>query len=895
MRKRNTRLIAGLMTVALVVSTVVTQPSVASAAPTKTITVKTQKQLNAALKDKTVTEVVIKTDKNVTLKIEDRKYSKISLTVASPKATINSYGDFKKITVNDGKTFTDRGDGNNILVKDKNSLKLVAGKQSSDTDITVSKYAKNGKLTIVNDGDIDTINIKAADTVVVRGNAKKTQPTITVNAADVDLTTAMNANVVLNKAASLTVADGAELGSLKVNANADITVAKGASVAKVTIAKKASEVNLAADGNINSIVLNSKVSLSVSGDTKKAVAITNNAEGASINSSVKTDVTLNADASVSLGMGAEGSSVKAGKESVTPTVDNKTDSSVTVTDSTGKDTTVESGKSETITPDTNTGDDNSSGGGSNSNGGGSSSGGSSSNGGGSSSGGSSSNGGGSSSNGGGSSSNGGGSSSNGESGNPDGTGSTGGSGSTEGGSTTGGDPNESSPESIKSLSGDFYIFEDSSIGTTGTEGTISTDLSNGVVTLHPNLSLKPVDGKYRLPIDVELNDDTYDIEQLSVTAINGDKAGFVTPFMHTGGHLKFYVVLDNNAADKIGAAFYMDYDGEGTKYSKSDLIKIDTSDINFLPADSEVDPVVTTPSAITGLDLLINDTYFNTSGASSVTKYEDDSDSECKYSIQATLNYVTDVPEFSDDYAKGYYLPLTIGIPSVVNADDVTLTPADNCVTRVGQYTIGNGNISFLVRSCKGHENPLQLVIDFDGDGTEWAPYTINVDESDVVLNVPEGDPADLSVVSELPEGVDLVRADLVCTSLTTDYDYGIVTIDGDMQFDIINGNRNVQFFINMSKGDNVGVAIETAYNITYHTFDLSSGTVTVQGDGVWISKVIELNNSGELNPDSQASFTIYTLEAGPDGTYNLAKAYTINVESTVYVTPAESFDPEQF
>lgn len=844
MRKRNTRLIAGLMTVALVASTVVTQPSVASAAPTKTVTVKTQKQLNAALKDKTVTEVVIKTDKNVTLKIEDRKYSKISLTVSSPKATINNYGDFKKITVNDGKTFTDRGDGNNILVKDKNSLKLVAGKQSSDTDITVSKYAKNGKLTIVNNGDVDTINIKAANTVVVRGNAKKTQPTITVNAANVDLTTAMNANVVLNKSATLTVANGAELGSLKVNANADITVAKGASVAKVTIAKKASEVNLAADGSVGNVILDSKATLSVSGDTKKAVAITNNVEGASINSSVKTDVTLNADASVSLGKGAEGSSVKAGKESVTPTVDNKTDSSVTVTDSTGKDTTVESGKSETITPDTNTGDDNSSGGGT-SNGGGSSSGGSSSG----------------------------------------GSSSTGGSGSTEGGSTTGGDPNESSPESIKSLSGDFYIFEDSSIGTTGTEGTISTDLSNGVVTLHPNLSLKPVDGKYRLPIDVELNDDTYDIEQLSVTAINGDKVGFVTPFMHTGGHLKFYVVLDNNAADKIGAAFYMNYDGEGTKYSKSDLIKIDTSDINFLPADSEVDPVVTTPSAITGLDLLINDTYFNTSGASSVTKYEDDSDSECTYSIQATLNYVTDVRGFEGDYANGYYLPLTIGIPSGVNTDNLTLTPADNCVTRVGQCTIDNGTIHALVRSCKGHEHPLQLVIDFDGEGTEWAPYTINIDESDVALNVPEGDPADLGLTTELPEGVELARADLVCTNLTTDYDYGIVTIDGDMQFDIINGNRNVQFFINMSKGDNVGVAIETAYNITYHTFDLSSGTVTVQGDGVWISKVIELNNSGELNPDSQASFTIYMLEAGPDGTYNLAKAYTIKVVSEVTVT----------
>ena len=242
------------------------------------------------------------------------------------------------------------------------------------------------------------------------------------------------------------------------------------------------------------------------------------------------------------------------------------------------------------------------------------------------------------------------------------------------------------------------------------------------------------------------------------------------------------------------------------------------------------------------------------------------------------------MPGFSDDYAKGYYLPLTISIPSGVNADDLTLTPADNVITSVSKLVGEDGTVHALVRSCKGHANPLQLVIDFDGEGTEWAPYTINIDESGMVLDVPKGNIADLSVRSELPEGIGLTEADLVCTNLTTGYDDGIVTIEGDMQFDITNGNRNVQFFVNMAKGDNVGVAIETAYDITYHTFDLSSGTVAVQGDDVWISKVIELNNSGELNPDSQASFTIYMLEAGPDGTYNLAKAYTINVVSRVTV-----------
>ena len=91
-----------------------------------------------------------------------------------------------------------------------------------------------------------------------------------------------------------------------------------------------------------------------------------------------------------------------------------------------------------------------------------------------------------------------------------------------------------------------------------------------------------------------------------------------------------------------------------------------------------------------------------------------------------------------------------------------------------------------------------------------------------------------------------------------------------------------------MSKGDNVGVAIKTAYSTTYHMFETGSAEVAVKGDDVWISKVIELNNSDELNPDSQEYFTIYTLEAGPDGTYNFAKEYNITVASEVFVSTLE-------
>lgn len=370
--KTTKRLLTMTMALAFALSSTVFTPTTVSAAATKTVTVKTQKQLDAALKDTKTTSIVIKTSKNVTLKIKEGDYEKKSLTVSTPKATINNYGDFKKISINDGKYFIDRGDGNNIVVKDTNPLKLTTGKQSSGTQITIS--GKGGKISIVNNGSVDEINVKSKCSITVNGNAKEA-PTITNNAAGAEIVTAMDANVVLNKAATLTVKAGVGLGTLAVNADSKITVAEGATAEDITIAGSAAKVDLTVNGTVDSVTVAAKVELAVSGTTTATVAITNNAQGAAIQSEVKTDVTLNADAKVSLDKGAEGSSVTVGSADVKPVVENKTDDKVTVTDSTGKETAVEAGKDtgSTTTPTTpTTPDTGNTGGGSTGGGGGSS-------------------------------------------------------------------------------------------------------------------------------------------------------------------------------------------------------------------------------------------------------------------------------------------------------------------------------------------------------------------------------------------------------------------------------------------------------------------------------------------------------------------------------------------
>ena len=312
MRNRKvTQLFAGLMVTALVLTGGVVPPTTSLAA-TKTVTIRTQKELRAALKDPKVTSIVIKTAKGVTFTIKDGDYSDKKLVISSPKATVKNYASFEKIEIRDGNTVYDRGEGNQIVVKDKNELKLVAGKRATDVNITVA--SQSGKIQIIN------------------------------NAKDSTIVTAADASVVLNQSANLTVAEGTKLEKLEVKADASITVAKGAEVQNIAVSGAAQNVALTVDGALANVSIDSKAAVKVGGSTTTAVAIKNNAEGAVIESAVKTDVTLGANAAISFTEGAEGSTVKSEKAEIKPTVENKTTDKIKVTDAAGKETTIDAGK-----------------------------------------------------------------------------------------------------------------------------------------------------------------------------------------------------------------------------------------------------------------------------------------------------------------------------------------------------------------------------------------------------------------------------------------------------------------------------------------------------------------------------------------------------------------------
>ena len=93
--------------------------------------------------------------------------------------------------------------------------------------------------------------------------------------------------------------------------------------------------------------------MTVSGTTTDTIAVENNASGSTITSGVKANVSLNADAKVSLEKGAEGSAVKTGSEAVKADVTNNTSEKVTLTDASGKDLSIATGKTsdEATTPE----------------------------------------------------------------------------------------------------------------------------------------------------------------------------------------------------------------------------------------------------------------------------------------------------------------------------------------------------------------------------------------------------------------------------------------------------------------------------------------------------------------------------------------------------------------
>ncbi len=280
------------------------------AANKKAVVVTNQKQLEKALKNG-ATNIVIKTNKNVKITIPaSKKAAKASISVQAKNATITNKASVKSIEIKDAKAFVESGKNNDIKITDS-KLSLTVSKASKGADIQVAK--KDADIKVVAKGDVASVTV--AKTANVALTVNKTAKVDSVNVA------AKGASVDLN--------------------------AKG-TVSDVKVSEKAADtkLNINASGKVENVQIDAKADVAVAGSTTEAVKVTVNAKDTTIKAETPIDTTLNADTKLDLSKGAEGSKVTTA-ENVKVDVANNTADKVTVTDSTGKETSVDAGKTET--------------------------------------------------------------------------------------------------------------------------------------------------------------------------------------------------------------------------------------------------------------------------------------------------------------------------------------------------------------------------------------------------------------------------------------------------------------------------------------------------------------------------------------------------------------------
>lgn len=282
------------------------------AAAKKSVVVTNQKQLEKALKNG-ATNIVIKTNKNVKITIPaTKKAAKASISVQAKNATITNKASVKSIVIKDAKAFVESGKNNDIKITDS-KLSLTVAKESKGADIRVAK--KDAEIKVVAKGDVASVTVAKTADVILTVNK-----TATVDSVNV---VAKGASVDLN--------------------------AKG-TVSDVKVSEKAADtkLNINASGKVENVQIDAKADVAVAGSTTEAVKVTVNAKDTTIKAETAVETTLNADAKVDLSKGAEGSKVTTA-ENVKVDVANNTEDKVIVTDSTGKETSVDAGKTEVKT------------------------------------------------------------------------------------------------------------------------------------------------------------------------------------------------------------------------------------------------------------------------------------------------------------------------------------------------------------------------------------------------------------------------------------------------------------------------------------------------------------------------------------------------------------------
>lgn len=278
---------------------------------TTTDTVSTAKQLKAALANKKLKKIVLKSEAEKTITIPKGNYTTKTLVVDMPNGSVVNNGTFKSITIKAIKphTWTERANGNKIIVV-ADLANIVVDKNCTVREVAFDKEGAtitlkvNGAISVVSVANDQTVNIQADGSIKGIEITKPAKVTVTGTADSVPITVTETAK-------------GAEIKSdVPVNVTSETDV-------KLTLETSAerSKVEVTKPANVE-----------VTGTAKSAdVKVAETATGSSIKSDVTVNVTTDTNVKVELAKGAENSKVETTVKGVSIEVDNQTTEKVVVT------------------------------------------------------------------------------------------------------------------------------------------------------------------------------------------------------------------------------------------------------------------------------------------------------------------------------------------------------------------------------------------------------------------------------------------------------------------------------------------------------------------------------------------------------------------------------------
>ena len=287
-------------------------PAQVNAAPTKSVTVSTQKSLNAALKNSKVGTITIKTSKDIKISIPKGKFTSKSVVMNASKASLTNNGTLKGMIIKSAKIVTEKADNNKINITDK-GLRLIVAKGADNSKVSIG--TKDAKVTVVADGKVASVTVNKKALVAVTGTTTK-PVSVTSTVAGTGLILASKANVSLKNSTNVDVRKGADLGTVTAYDNASLKVAKGAKIATFNSTGDKASVKLVKNGAVGNVVLKKKATVTITGEPTKKVAVTNNASGSLVKLGVKADVKATQPTTVNAYKGSEIGKVTATKDLV---------------------------------------------------------------------------------------------------------------------------------------------------------------------------------------------------------------------------------------------------------------------------------------------------------------------------------------------------------------------------------------------------------------------------------------------------------------------------------------------------------------------------------------------------------------------------------------------------